>query len=151
MTKSLQHLSIITTNDEFGTPHQTYQQGIKLAGFTPTLDVCSNVFNPKCAKFFTIRENALNQQWTEDFFMNPPYSKVKQFIKYAYEQHQTHNVNGLILTYAKTDTKWFHQYIQGKAEIHFIEGRIRFMDYYGRPTPHPAPYPSIFVIYRRKT
>jgi site-specific DNA-methyltransferase (adenine-specific) len=148
--KTISHLQIITTQDEYGTPFETYQQGLRLAKFTPLIDTCSNIFNPKCKLFFTIREDALTKPWDKDFYMNPPYSKIKQFIRYAYEQHQTYNVNGLVLTYAKTDTKWFHKYVQGKAEIHFIEGRIKFLDYYGRPTSNNAPYPSMWVIYRKK-
>lgn len=30
----------------------------------------------------------------------------------------------LLLTW--TDTRWFHQYILGKAEVRFIQGRISF-------------------------
>lgn len=149
MSKAIQHLQSITTNDEFGTPWQVYQRGVKLAGFTPYLDVCTNLFNKKCDSFYTISDDALTKQWTKDFYMNAPYSKVKQFLKYAWEQHHTHHVNALILVYAKTDTRWWHEYVQGKAEVHFIQGRIKFNDYYGKPTPHPAPYPSCWVIYRK--
>lgn len=150
MSKAIQHLQSITPQDEYGTPWSTYQQGVKLAGFTPIFDVCTNIFNKKCGTFFTMRDDALTKQWFKDFYMNPPYSKVKQFLRYAWQQHQKWNVNGLILIYAKTDTRWWHEYVQDKAEVHFIQGRIKFNDYYGKQTVHPAPYPSCWVIYRRK-
>lgn len=148
MSKAVQHLQSITSQDEYGTPMDVYLKGVKLAAFTPLLDVCTNLFNKKCDALYTLQHDALSKQWPMSFFMNPPYSKVKQFMRYAYEQHKKWNVNGLILVYAKTDTRWWHEYVQCKAEVHFIQGRIKFNDYYGRPTQHPAPYPSCWVIYR---
>jgi len=83
-------------------------------------------------------------------------------------------VNGLILTYSKTDTKWWHEYIEGKAEVHNIKGRIKFLDENGKIKKYCkncktsfsgidicprcdgelrencAPYPSCFIIYRKK-
>ena len=45
----------------------------------------------------------------------------------AYEQHKKYNVNALILVFAKTGVKWWHKYVEDKAEVHFLEGRIRFL------------------------
>lgn len=44
---------------------------------------------------------------------------------------------------ARTDTKAFHQYIYGKAEIRFVKGRIKFGD-----SKNSAPFPSMIVIFR---
>lgn len=46
---------------------------------------------------------------------------------------------------ARTDTRWFHEYIYGKAEIRFIKRRLKF----GGST-NSAPFPSMVVIFRRK-
>ena len=43
---------------------------------------------------------------------------------------------------ARTDTRWFHDYIYGKAEIRFIKGRLRF----GNSNVN-APFPSMVVVY----
>lgn len=74
---------------------------------------------------------------------------VTDWIKKAYSEHLTHNVDAMILTFAKTDTKWWHKYIEGKAEVHFIEGRLRFLDN-GKISAYPAPYGSCWIIYRAK-
>lgn len=150
MSKALQNLSIITTQDEYGTPWELYNKACVGFNVFPKLDVCTNLFNPKCERFFTIKDDALSKPWDVDFFMNPPYSKVYQFVRYAYEQHLKHNVNGLVLTYAKTDTRFFHEFVKDRAEIHFIRGRVRFMDYYSKPTHNSAPYPSMWFVYRKK-
>ena len=47
---------------------------------------------------------------------------------------------------ARTDTKYFHRYIYGKAEIRFVEGRLKFTDEDGNSFG-PAPFPSMVVIY----
>jgi len=48
--------------------------------------------------------------------MNPPYSQIYSWIKYAYEQHQKHNVNALILTFGKIGVKWFHEFVYDRKE-----------------------------------
>ena len=45
---------------------------------------------------------------------------------------------------ARTDTKAFHEYIYGKAEIRFLKGRLRFND-----SRNTAPFPSMVVIFGR--
>lgn len=49
----------------------------------------------------------------------------------------------VMLLPARTDTKAFHEYIYGKAEIRFIKGRLKFGD--GK---NSAPFPSMLVIFR---
>ena len=46
---------------------------------------------------------------------------------------------------ARTDTKWFHKYIYGKAEIRFVKGRLKFGD-----SNNSAPFPSMVVIFKNK-
>lgn len=166
-SKAVQHLSIIDIQDEFGTPIQTLEKGMNDLKIRPTLDVCTNDVNAKFPKYFTKFDDALKQEWDEDFFMNPPYSKVDIFMAYAYNQYKKHNVNGLILTYSKTDTEWFHTYVYNEskdkwlAEFYPIKGRINFNDEYGIPTEiwskkdkkyrkGVAPYPSCWIVYRKK-
>lgn len=148
--KSVQHLHSITNNDEWGTHPDTYYQGIYFAKFSPTLDVCATDENSQLDNFFTKKENGLIQNWNEDFWMNPPYSEITQWMDKAYESWKKNNVNGLILVYSKTDTKWWHKYVEGIAEVHFIKGRVRFMTPDGEQAKNSAPYPSCFIIYRRK-
>lgn len=160
--KSVQHLQNITINDIWFTPDDLFKQGVEIAGFEPKLDVCASYPYQKCFKFFSLEEDGLlpENKWNWDFFMNPPYSQVKHWIRKAYEQHIINNKNALILTYSKTDTKWWHEYVEGKAEVHFIKGRVRFVLppfrvgcvwMYNQVSKNPAPYPSCWIIYRRKS
>ena len=122
--------------------------------FEPTIDVCATAQNKKCRYF--IKQTALQMNWRLPFFMNCPYSKAKEWIYYAYEQHQKWNVSGLALLFAKTDTHAWHDCILGtdkngkpKAEILFIEGRVKFLKN-GIASKNSAPYPSAFVFWRSK-
>ena len=119
-----------------------------LFNFTPKIDVCATNQDKKCE--FFIGENSLDKIWHKNFFMNPPYSNVKDWIRKAYFSHIKYNVSGLALLFAKTDTKVWHECIlHGQAEVYFIQGRIKFFKN-GVESKNPAPYPSAFVFWRAK-
>ncbi|WFD12230.1 hypothetical protein [Tepidibacter hydrothermalis] len=44
---------------------------------------------------------------------------------------------------SRTDTKYWHEWIFGKAEIRFIKGRLKFDD-----SKNSAPFPSAIVIFK---
>ena len=145
--KSIKHLANIKIHDNYVTPPSLFAEACKKFNIFPEIDVCDCPFFHLCSKFITEKEDSLLFEWKEDFFMNPPYSKVDKFMKKAYYQHKKHNVNGLILVFAKTDTKWWHSFVEKKAEVHFIKGRIKFLKD-GFKTKNSAPYPSAVIIYR---
>lgn len=110
--------------------------------FNFTLDPCATEQNAKCSKFFTEKENGLLQSWdNERVFMNPPYGRtIGNWIKKASEAR-----GGVVvcLLPARTDTRYFHEYIYNKSEIRFIKGRLKFGD-----ATNSAPFPSMVVIFR---
>lgn len=127
MTKAQTHQVIVNENDLWETPPFQLEQAMIKYDVHPILDVCATPQNRKFPKYYTPDYNALNKEWIEDFFMNPPYSEITQWMKKAYEQHKKYNVTGLILVFAKTSVKWWHEYVEGKGEVHFQKGRIRFL------------------------
>jgi len=144
---SIKHLANIKIKDDYETPYDLYYDSCQKYKIFPTLDVCANKKNTKCKNYFTEQDDSLTKEWTQTFFMNPPYSRVADFMKKAYYQHKKNKVNGMILIFAKTDTKFWHSFIENKAEVYFIKGRIKFLKD-GFKTKNSAPYPSCFVIYR---
>lgn len=46
---------------------------------------------------------------------------------------------------ARTDTKAFHEWIYGKAEVRFLRGRLKFGG-----SKNSAPFPSMLVVYKSK-
>lgn len=52
----------------------------------------------------------------------------------------------VMLLPARTDTRWFQDYILDRAEVRFLAGRLRF-ETDGVPGG-PAPFPSMVVVMR---
>lgn len=63
----------------------------------------------------------------------------------AYDESRKPNTLVVMLIPTRTDTRWFHDYILGKAEIRFIRGRLKFGG-----ADNSAPFPSMVVVFRHK-
>lgn len=131
-------------------------------------DVCATADNAKCDNYFSPEDNALEQPWEGTCFMNPPYGReIGDWIEKAH----TEVLNGVItvvLLPARTDTKWFHDFIYNIYDIEFIKGRLKFgtEEYwqwvwrqkfidgklnklYGKyGQKNSAPFPSMIVIFK---
>lgn len=119
--------ALFTSNsDEWATPFDFFEKLNQEFKFT--LDPCSTDENCKCEKHFTIDDNGLEMNWKgESVFCNPPYSKIKEWVKKCYMEGQKSNTTVVMLIPARTDTKYFHDYIYHKSEIRFIKGRLKFV------------------------
>ena len=110
------------------------------AEFHFTVDVCATKDNAKCEKFFTPEMDGLKQEWTGVCWCNPPYGRgIGKWMKKAAEVQAT----VVCLVPARTDTKWFHDWVLNRAEIRFIRGRLHF-----NGSKNSAPFPSMLVIYQ---
>lgn len=111
------------------------------------LDACAIPENAKCERFFTPEQDGLSQPWTGNVWCNPPYGKdiSKWIAKAQNEIKQNANVVVLLVP-ARTDTRWFHDYLYNKpnVELRFVKGRLKF----GGST-NCAPFPSMVAILRR--
>ena len=115
--------------------------------FNFTLDPATNGTNALCSKFFTEAQDALAQSWQgETCYVNPPYGRVlKNWIRKAYEESQDPNTTVVMLIPARTDTKYWHEYVMQASEIRFVQGRLKFG---GGQTNDPAPFPSAVVVFK---
>ncbi len=119
-----------------------------------TLDPCCMPKSALCKKYYTPDEDGLKQDWSgERVFVNPPYGReIGKWVKKCYEESQKENTLVIMLIPSRTDTRYFHDYILGKAELRFIKGRLKFidLDYKGKEEDRkmsPAPFPSMIVIF----
>lgn len=121
-------------SDDWSTPKDFYNELDKEFNFT---------FDP-CPLRGT--EDGLQKDWFGNVFINPPYSNIKGFLEKGLEELNKGNATTLVyLVPARTDTKWFHDYVYNKAEIRFIKGRLKFGE-----SKNSAPFPSMLVIFRKK-
>lgn len=130
--------------DSWATPEWLFQKLNKIYNFT--LDPAADHFNRKCAKYFTLDEDGLKQDWKgETVFINPPYSKIYDWVKKAHTEALTNKTKSVAILPARTDTRWFHEYCLDGAvvsEIIFIKGRLKFGE--GK---NSAPFPSMIVVF----
>jgi len=144
-------------NNAWCTPQPFFDKLNMEFGFT--LDPCATEKSAKCEKFYTAKEDGLKQDWRgEVVFVNPPYGRqIGKWVRKCFEESQKPNTTIVILMPARTDTRYFHDYILGKAEIRFIKGRLTFWDLDGEKFKKgkfdemtPAPFPSMLVIYKNE-
>lgn len=132
---------LFTSNTpEWATPQDFFDKLNKEFNFT--VDVCATKENAKCKRFYDQERNGLVQSWKNDIcWMNPPYGReISKWIKKASEEGAKIVV---CLLPARTDTRWFHDYIYNKTEIRFIKGRLKFGG-----CSNSAPFPSMVVIFK---
>lgn len=111
--------------------------------FNFSLDVCATAENAKCGNYYTKEQDGLSMPWTGVCWCNPPYGReIGKWVAKAYAS-SAGGATVVMLLPARTDTKWFHDYIYGKAEIRFIKGRLKFGG-----SQNSAPFPSMVVVFR---
>ena len=127
--------------DDYETPQYIFDQ--LNAEFHFTLDPCASDKNAKCEKYYTKEQDGLSQDWSgEIVYCNPPYGReMSKWIQKCYE-HFVAGGTAVMLIPARTDTKAFHEYIYGKAELRFIKGRLHFNN-----SENAAPFPSMVVVF----
>jgi len=114
-----------------------------------TLDAAADHYNAKCLRYYTEKENGLVQSWKgERVFLNPPYGKaIADWVKKAVKEILFNDCEVVVaLLPARTDVKWFHDYVyrKGYAKFIFLKGRLKFSNW-----DVGAPFPSIIVVFSR--
>lgn len=131
-----------SNSDEWATPQDFYEKLNKEFNFT--LDPCATAENHKTTKYFTKEQDGLIQNWQGNIvFCNPPYSNIAEWVKKCYSESLKENTIVVLLIPARTDTKYFHNYILNRSEIRFVKGRLKFGN-----CKNAAPFPSIVIIFR---
>lgn len=127
--------------DEWETPQYVFDELNQEFDFQ--LDVCATSENMKCKKYFHKKIDGLKQEWSPyRCWMNPPYGKnIVYWIKKAHHESER-GALVVCLIPARTDTKWWHEYVMRSSEVRFISGRLNFGH-----EKQSAPFPSCVVIF----
>ena len=139
------------------------------------LDAAASSANTKCARFLSVEEDSLAQDWSAlaydaceeaspdwywqtlqagcrdrhslisaglkpSIWLNPPYGKgIGRWVKKAHEESKQ-GTPAVVLTFVRSDTKWWAEWAMKAQEIWLIRGRVSFNPPDGgKPTPAPAP------------
>lgn len=112
-------------------------------------DLAASQENTKCPKYYSIQNDSLKQTWSGVCWLNPPYgnkeSKIKDWVKKAYESAEADpSLTVVMLIPARTNTKWFHQYVMKASEVRLICGRVKFVG-----NKHGLPQPLVLVVFKK--
>lgn len=135
-----------SATDNWSTPQDFFDKLNEEFHFT--LDVCADENNHKCEHYYTKEIDGLSRPWIGTIWCNPPYGrKIGEWVRRAYISSQIGSATVVMLLPARTDTRWFHDYIYNKSniEIRFIKGRLKFGG-----CKNSAPFPSMVIIFRSK-
>lgn len=121
-----------------GTTPELLAEVIEL-GYGPfTLDVAAADHNAKCARYFTLTDDGLEQSWAgETVWCNPPYSDIHPWVAKALIEcaHPGTTVT-LLLPANRTEQAWWQDLIEPFRDrpgnrpgitTHFLRGRRRFI------------------------
>lgn len=128
---------------EWATPRDFFRKVDKQFGFD--LDPCAQSHNAVCSKYFTADDDGLIQDWKgSTAFVNPPYGRgIKHWVKKAYEEGCKDDTTVVMLIPARTDTRYWHDYVMKADEIRLIKGRLKFGG-----GNNSAPFPSALIVFR---
>ena len=116
-------------SDNWATPKVMYEFYTKINYFDPC---------PLNSNF-----DGLKIDWQQKNFVNPPYSKIKEFVDKSIEEHKKGKEIFLLIP-ARTDTKYFRKLVDYGCDIVFITGRLHFNE------SNSAPFPSCLVYLTNK-
>ena len=135
-----------STKEDWATPDDLYEKYNSIYHFD--IDLAASQENTKHPVFFSKEQDSLKQDWHKYGkcgWLNPPYGRrMLLWIKKCYEE-SLNGFTAVVLLPARTDVKWFHQFIYKKknVEVEFLRGRLQFKE-----AKFKAPFPSMVVIFR---
>lgn len=128
-------------SDEWRTPRELFKRLDWKFSFV--CDLAASEENALCKNFYTKEKSALDltNDWYARNFLNPPYSCIEPFAQRANAEAVIGNLT-IMLVPARTDTRWFHLFVNNKWHVEFLRGRLRFSD-----SKNSAPFPSMLVYF----
>jgi len=135
------HQSARMQNDEWLAPPEI----IKALG-PFDLDPCSPINRPwdTARMHYTVKDNGLWKPWEGRVWLNPPYGQRAV----AWLEKMAVHKNGIVLTFARTETRMFFKYVWSYADaVLFIEGRLYFHYVDGRRAKANSGGPSVLIAY----
>ena len=126
--------------DDWETPMELFRRLDRFWHFD--LDAAASDSNHLCADYYTKETDGLAHSWKgRRVWCNPPYGRqIADWCRKAYEDTRDGTTVVIMLIPARTDTGWYHDYIEGKAaEVKFLRGRLKFALGGGRSEQRPVP------------
>lgn len=134
-------------SDEWATPKWLYDE--LDAEFHFNYDPCATADNHKCFLWTSKEDDGLTTDWGgQRVFCNPPYSDLPRWVEKAYRETRKDDTLVCMLLPARTDTRYFWNYIWQRSEVRFIKGRVHYENSEGKRMKFGSPFPTMIVIFR---
>jgi phage N-6-adenine-methyltransferase len=120
--------------------------------YGPLFDPCPADSNLQILSTWDGKTDGLEMNWPQDqvCFVNPPFSNLAAWAKKVWQQSYHYGVEVVMLLPARTDTKYFHNFICNDAELEFFKGRIRFINPETGKPGEAAPFPTMLAHYTQR-
>lgn len=134
------------SKQNYQTPPELLNALVYLTKRPYEFDLAADVNNRVATHYFDEALNALHSSydWSDMYiddkgliktlWLNPPFGEIKPFVKKASETDWKPGQMLHVLVPASVGSKWFFDYVWGKAAITFLIGRIKFV---GASGPFP--------------
>lgn len=110
------------------------------------LDVCApqgGVPWIPAKEYIALPQDGLAEHWKGRVWCNPPYGKeTPNWLKKMCDHG-----NGIALVFARTDTKWFHEYATKANALLFMKGRVQFVDGLNKTNSSGSTNGSVLLAY----
>lgn len=108
---------------DWGTPPWLFQRLDREFRFT--VDAAASPENAKCRRFWTLEEDGLAQDWTDEVvFCNPPYGAgVGRWVRKAAMGRGV----AVLIVPTRTESRWWCEWALHASELRFVRGRVHFV------------------------
>jgi len=145
------HVAQNSGENEWYTPGHIIGLARQVMGSIDTDPASSAIANETvgAATYYTAADNGLEQTWSGNVWMNPPYAQplIAQFSDAVARKFQEGEIEqACVLVNNATETSWFHTLSSCASAVCFPRSRIRFIDPEGKPSG--APLQGQAILYR---
>lgn len=136
------HVANNSGNNEWYTPAEFIEAAREVMGSIDCDPATSEFANRtvQATTFYTAETNGLEQAWSGNVWMNPPYSGdlIGRFAESVTTKYAEGEINqAIVLVNNATETAWFQRMMQEATAICFPKGRIKYLDHTGNPANTP--------------
>ncbi len=104
-------------------------------------DLAASIENAYAPTWFTENVDSLEQCWSNIdgwCWLNPPYADIKPWVRKAFEECVI-GAKIAMLVPASVGANWWRDYVDSRASVWFLNGRLTFMG-------HKSPYPKDLAL-----
>lgn len=135
-----------SARDDWRTPLDLYRAVSRTWG-PFTLDAAASDANHLAPAWYTVDDNALEQDWPGTVWVNPPYGRelARWADKAISEVRAGHSERVVMLVPARPDTNWSRRLANAGQSV-YLPGRLNFTDPQTGLTGDRAPFPSALYV-----